>query len=53
VAKTEYIGACYMLLRDWHMNGLDLSNVVQIVLGCLGMGSNCRILLVHEGLAYN
>jgi hypothetical protein len=35
------------------MNGLDLSNVVQIVLGCLGMGSNCRILLLHEGLAYN
>ena len=53
MAKTEYIGLCYMLLRDWHMNGLDLSNVVQIVLACLGIGSNCRRLLLYERLVYN
>ena len=35
------------------MNGLDLSNVVQIVLACLGIGSNCRRLLLCECLAYN
>jgi hypothetical protein len=53
VTKIEYTGLCYMLLRDWHINGLDLSNIVQIVLAYLGIGSNYRRLLLYKHLAYN
>jgi hypothetical protein len=52
-SKAVYIGLYYILLRAWHINGLDLSNVVQVALACLGMGSNCRRLLLYERLAYN